>query len=150
MAVVTLDEIQQWLAPTKFGLNEIDVELEDTSRSFIFGRLEDRFDVSTWVDVSTTPDLVRKVVALYIAIMEYERAIAEDYPEGDSYSKRLWSRMETLIDGIIADEIHIGQDQDETLSALESPAFYPTDVQDEWSGVQGEDERRKASIGIVF
>jgi hypothetical protein len=149
MAHVTLDEIQQWLAPTKFGLNAIDVELEATAVSFIFGRLEDRFDVSGWTNETTTPDLVRKTVALYIAIMEYERAIAEDYPSGDSYSKRLWTRMETLIEGILADEIHIGQDQDETLSALESPAFYPTDAQDEW--IPGElDERRKSSIGMVF
>jgi hypothetical protein len=147
--VVSLDEVQSWLAPTKFDLPALDLELEETSRTVVFGRLEDRFDVSTWVDEGTTPVLVRKVVAIYVAIMEYERAISEDYPDGDSYSKRLWSRMETLINGIIDDNIHIGQDQDSTLSALESPAFFPMDAQDDWT--PGEDDhRRQAKIGMAF
>lgn len=145
MAVIDVDQVQQWLASTKYPIEELDEILEETARAVVFSGLEARFDTTSWVDESTTPQLVQVVIALLVAAWTYQRLVGEDVNEGDNYGATLEQRAHTLLKGILDSVIDVGVEPDPDLVAGRSVSFFPTDDEDE-----DEDFQRRFTIGQVF
>lgn len=129
-AVVTLDDVNAWLAPTKYALTAIDAHVEDIYQVAVFAKLGQVYDVSGWVSPATTPALVRKVIAGLTAAHEYERRVSEDVVDGDNYADKIRRWSSELLSGIYGNEFDIGQDQDTDLATARSLSFFPTDSQD--------------------
>jgi hypothetical protein len=141
---VTLDEIQQWLSNTKYSVEEVDEQLEETSRTLVFSMLFNTFDVSTWVDATSTPAIVRKVISLWIAMMEYRRALAEEDMGADSYAVFLQSLFDKLMVGVSNGSLEIPEVPGAT-DELTGLSFYPTDDED-----FDVDNARRFEIGQIF
>jgi hypothetical protein len=141
---VTLDEIQQWLSNSKYPIEEVDEALEETGRTLVFSALQNTFDTSTWVDATTTPALVRKIISLWIASMEWARGYAEDDTGGSTYFTFLQDLYNSLLAGVIAGGVELIEVPGESSDTL-SIDFYPTDTED-WD----EDNWARFSIGQVF
>jgi hypothetical protein len=60
---ISLAEAQAWLEGSRITLGQADTELEASASEIVFSQLRGRFDVSPWVDETTTPKLVRTVNA---------------------------------------------------------------------------------------
>lgn len=152
MPHITVTEAQGWLESTKLTLSELDSELETSVASQILGQLAAGFDVSTWASPTTTPTLVRKILAMYYASWVYDKSYSED-PDGAQYSLRLRARADALIAGILGGSIVLtdltdpGQDQQ-----LGQPAFYPTDVSDGMTPTNDDPSLgpAKFSMGFIF
>lgn len=129
-ALVTVEDVNAWLAPTKYDLEDLDDDVEDIYQKVVLGRLGQVYDVSGWVSPGTAPALVRKVIAGSVAAHEYERRVSEDVVEGDLYADKIRQWVRQLLDAIYGGEMDIGEDQDPDLSAARSFAFFPTDAQD--------------------
>ncbi len=152
MAVITVEHVQQWLKGTKYKLTTLDEDLEESARAEAFARLSTKFDTSGWTSKSNTPRVVMDIVSLLVASWEYDRAVSQDAPnEWSTYGDKLARRARGLIEGILADEIDIGEPQDPDLADTDSPIFFPTDSEDEYDALTDEeDHRRKFEMGQVF
>lgn len=152
MAVVSLAEVNSWLAETKFVLPALNAEVEENARTIIFAELADVYDTSGWTAENNTPELVKKMVAMQTALYEYERAVSEDLYGADSdYTKRLWRRLESLMKGVVGGAVQIGQSMSTSLTEADSLLFFPTDTEDEFDPwTDDDDHRRKFQMGQVF
>lgn len=125
--IVTEAAIQQWLESTKLTITSIDQELELSAQSTVFSQVSSRYDTSGWVDVSTTPPLIRSVVSMFIAGWIYNRAYSEATQDSNSWGNYLLSSAALIISGIVNGAVDI-PDQDPDLSPLAQPIFFPDDA----------------------
>jgi hypothetical protein len=124
--IVTLPEVQQFLEPTKLTLVAYDPELYATSREIVFSRLAAYYTTSTWIDVASTPALVRKVVAMLIAAITYQRQYSEDMPiQDENWGVKLEQMAMTLLDGIVSGAVDL--DAIAVINPLSGPIFWPND-----------------------
>lgn len=124
-AFVTIPEVQQWLDPSRLTLAFIDEELEETARIKVFSTLADKYVTEDWVSAVTTPDLIRKIIALLVASWTYRRTYAED--GGDSsYAGYLELSANRLLGGLLEGSINLPDD--ETIQSSSYPSFWPTDL----------------------
>jgi hypothetical protein len=99
--VVAPEEVQAWLEQSKLTVTEVDQSLHEAARALVFSRVAEVYDTETWVDVSTTPDLIRKVASLYIAAWVYNRAFSSLADVGTTYGDKLIAMADTLCAAII-------------------------------------------------
>jgi hypothetical protein len=132
MAHIVLADAQAWLENTKANLTTLDLNLEAQVSSDVLARLAEVFDdptfgVPTWMDNTTTPALVKQVIAMFYAGWFYDRQFSEMVAaEGMSYGTVLRNYAETLLEGIITGSIilvEISPNEGDT-----GPGFYPTDT----------------------
>lgn len=124
MAVVTLQEVQQWLEKTKLELDVLSGSFEETARSMTFGEVAQQYTVTTWLDEVTTPTLIRKIVSMRIAGWTYKAAYSEDTgqsPYGDWLLEQAANLVLSIVAGkIVLTDVIIG-------STTSAPAtFLPT------------------------
>ena len=125
--IVRLDEVQSWLESTKLRLSGLDNELVDTAKTSVFAQLSATFDISGWLDYTTTPDLVRKVIAMYVASWTYSRQYSEAIGTNlNNYSAWLENKANLLLSGILSgnyalEVVATGGDPG-------APAFWPNDT----------------------
>lgn len=124
---VTLGQVQSWLQDTKYTLSEVDDELEGSASDKVIGFLHQRYDVSGWVDDTSTPPLVIRLIAMLTAARTLRRAISED--DGDAlYSDWLEERVMKMLEGLVSGAISIpGEEPDPTSPLGSGPIFFPTD-----------------------
>lgn len=125
--IVRLEEVQQWLEETKLRLGNLDDELVGTAKTQVFARLNGTFDTTTWTNYSTTPDLIRKIISLYVAAWTYARQYSEATAEQrNQYASWLESRADALLEGVLAGDLELigisGADE------VGQPAFWPDDT----------------------
>lgn len=127
MAHVTLLEVQAWLEGTKLTLSSLEAELEDEISQQVLSRLAMAYpnEYVAWTNETTTPKLVRSVIAMKYAGWYYDRQYSEN-PEDNSYADRLRTEAQNLLDGIVAGTIDILEVAG--LPTIGEPLFYPTDV----------------------
>jgi hypothetical protein len=125
MAHITVPEAQAWAEGTKLTVASLDAELEAHLAEEVIRRLDSGFDVTGWTNETTTPKLVRTIIAkLYIAWL-YDRAYSEDIEQGNNYADRLKINAEALMQGLLDGTIELpGADA----GTFGEPAFYPTDA----------------------
>lgn len=124
MARITPAEAQAWGERTKLKLDTLDTALLDHLEAEVLGQIGGTYDTSTWVDTTSTPKLVRTIIAkLYVAWF-YDRQYSEDTDSGNPYAANLKANAAMLIEGIVDGSITI-PGVDNTAGEI---AFYPTDA----------------------
>lgn len=126
MAHIDIQEAQAWCEKTKLNLGTaLDGELEDSVASQVIVTIAQAYDTSSWTVNTSTPKVVRSIIAmLYVAWM-YDRTYSEDN-NVNSYSTRLRTSAQVLIDGIIAGNIELPDAS--IVSTTGTPLYYPTDT----------------------
>lgn len=126
MARITPADVAAWAEKTKLSITELDDALATQIESEVFARLNVAVDTSTWVDVATTPQLIRTCLAKkYFAVL-YWRFYSEDVgAQENTYADKIDANAELIISSIIDGAMIIPGVIDSTISA---PTFYPTDA----------------------
>lgn len=126
MAHITEDDAQAWLEESKLEVGTLDAVMESQIASEVLGRISTAaYDVTGWTDSTTTPILVKKVIAMLYAGWFYDKVYSETSDTND-YALRLKAWAETLIMGIIGGATDIGEVPG--VSSLGDPIFFPTDA----------------------
>lgn len=127
MVYISIADAQAWAEVTKLPITEIDAPLEETIGVQTLAKLAGSFDTTPWVDSTTTPRLVRKIVAILYVAWFISRAYSSD--EGmNYYANRLIAMGNDLIDGLIAGSITLDDDNNPANAAEGTAQFYPTDA----------------------
>ena len=130
MARVTTAEVQAWLSGDRHVVTEDD--LNDQLEELVLTRCAESFDVSTWTNAATTPELVRSVIACLTAAF-FVRKVYADQDEDPAYADKLERLAWTTLGQIETGKLTL-QDVDEDVL---------TEVQEQYTaGVfPGDDER---------
>lgn len=127
MSHVTVKEVQAWLEETKLTLPAVDTDREAQIAEQVIARVVIAYPEAApgWIDESTTPRLIRSIIAMMYAGWYYDTQYSEN-PDDNGYADRLRKAAEDLIAGIVAGSIDITEV--EGLPAIGQPVFYPTDA----------------------
>jgi hypothetical protein len=125
MARITLAQAQGWAELTKLELPALDLALLNQLESEILARLGSAVAISTWIDDTTTPELVQTIIAKTYVSWAYNRQYSENQSESNDYANLLLQNAEMLITGIVEGTIEIPN-----VPGIGSgtPAFYPNDA----------------------
>jgi len=125
--VVTLGEINQFLPLHKYQVGSLSdvVELQRSQISIVYGFLRGRYDVSSWIDSSSTPSLVKTIISLLVAGNVYYRQFAEEETRGLSYGQRRINEAYALLQAILDGVYDLGVDVIVDPSRL--PSVYETE-----------------------
>lgn len=153
-AHVTVAEVQQWLETSKLDLSgSFDLDLEASAAELVLSRLRAGYATDTWVDESTTPTLVRMIIAMFVAGWTYDRSFSEQGTETTSYGKQLESAAMDLLGGLVAGSSILSEGSLER-DATSYPAFWPTDAATQIAEDEGSDADgaavRWARAGMQF
>jgi hypothetical protein len=129
MAHVSVAEVQHWLDPNKLRLDDNDQLVEDDEISpLVLGRLAAAYNVTGWDSPSTTPSVVRKIIAMLIAGNKYNKVYSETDDAGNRYASKLegiaWDRVNMVVSGQISLFDATG---DVLIGDLSIPKFWPDD-----------------------
>ena len=127
MPLITIAEAQAWAEQTKMrkATEALDVPLLAQVESEVVARLSSATTTTTWLDPSSTPQLVRTIIAkMYISWL-IDKFYAED-ENLNAYAGRLAADASTLLLGIVAGDVEIPGVENTTGSG--QPSFYPTDA----------------------
>lgn len=125
-AHISTAEAQAWLETTKLDITTLDTELEVAISLQVLSRLAVAFDVTQWTSNTSTPKLVRKIIAMMYAAAYYNRQYSEE--EGtNQYADQLHTYAMNLIKGILEGSVIITDGDPSTAKDFSTPIFYPTD-----------------------
>lgn len=143
MAYITSQQVQQWLNQTKLTISEVDAELESTAQLIVFAAISTEYTTTTWVDASTTPQLIQRVISMFVAAWTYIRALSdEEGIDPDFWGARLEAMANKLLEQIADGSLTI-PGADPVLNIAGYPSFYPTDD-------QIDDDAAKFTMGVTF
>jgi hypothetical protein len=131
MARITAAEAQAWVEGTKFTIQDPfrpqDLALLEQLEEEVLVRIAVAYpDQTLWVDSTTTPRIVRVIIAKMFVVWAYRRQYSEDMAEGDAaFAANLEANAGLLIQGIIDGTIEIPELPGEDVVGV---AFYPTDA----------------------
>ena len=151
MAHMTPAEVNSWLAETKLSLSTLETDLEKQIASEVLGKLSPVFDTTTWLNESTTPVLVRALIAMYYAAAIYDRQYSDNVDDTTSnYAWTLRRRADANIKGLVEGTITIPESTDN--AGAGTPVFYPNDTSSLGVGFQYDKSETPASfsMGQVF
>ena len=123
---ITLAEANAWLEPTKLTLSAIDSELEAQVTNLIFARLLGTFDTASWLNVATTPKIVRTIIAMHYVAWTYDKTYSDD-AESNAYAALLRQYADANLVGLIAGNIELEELPDANVG-VSSPSFFPNDA----------------------
>jgi hypothetical protein len=131
IAHINVSDAQSFLENTKANLTSLDTTLENEWATYVLGRLADTyldpiFGIQTWIDTTTTPQLVKMAIAMLYAGWYYDRQFSEEDTGTTSYGAELRANAELLIEGIISGSILLVELL--PYMAETAPVFYPTDA----------------------
>lgn len=125
MARITPVEAQGWGERTKLDLSTLDTALCTQIEEEVLSRISSIYDTTTWLDQTSTPRLIRVIIAKMYVAWFYDRQYSENQDQGNDYAKLLKDNAEMLITGIIDGTITIpGTTQDSN----SLPGYYPSDA----------------------
>lgn len=128
MAHITIDAVNSWLEATKLAVSSIEAELDSQIATLVTARLEGGgFDTSSWVDATSTPDLVRTVISMHYAAWVYDRAYGDE-TEGSAYADKLRAYADSLMTAILSGDAVLVEVVDGLPPDHGSPTFFPTDL----------------------
>lgn len=125
---VTVEEVRALAERTKLKVETMDTELLVHVEEEVIDRLSAQIPadtIATWVDVATTPKLIRTIISRKYFAWFYFRQYSEDIGTNENtYANKLDASAEMLIAGILDGSIIIpGLAVD-----LSTITFYPTDA----------------------
>jgi hypothetical protein len=124
---ISQQDAQAWLEKSKLTLSSLESGLEGQIATQVLGRIAQAYDTSAWVDSSTTPPMVRSIIAMYYAAWLYSKTYSEDETGSNWYADQLRTMADALVLGIIDGTTDIGVVPDTTLAGT-GPAYYPSDL----------------------
>jgi len=124
---ITIEEANAWADKVKLNFGNLDVELESSQSTQVLSRVSQIYDVTSWVDSSTTPSLIRKIIAMMYTGWYFQRTYSED-ENTSTYGMMLIAQAEQLILGIIDGAITLSDAPPNTDLLNSSPLFYPNDA----------------------
>lgn len=125
MARVTQREVQSWLELTKLSIAALNTDLLLQLEEEVLVQLSPVYNVSAWTDETTTPQIVRVIIAKMYASWHIDKMYSENQDEGNDYSARLLANANMLLAGLVSGLFEIpGIDSPNP----GSPSFYPTDA----------------------
>jgi hypothetical protein len=126
MAHVSVSDVQPYATPRKLNLGaSLDGDMEASMATQVIAQLSPAFDVTTWLDVTTTPALVRVIIGMEYMAFWYQATFAEDSGVA-SYAGFLLRYAQMLINGLLAGNITLTDVPNVT--HWDSPEFYPNDT----------------------
>src|SRR5262245_15537554 len=124
MARISAEEARAWAEGTKLRISSLDSFLVAHVEAEVIGRLQVAFDTSTWTSNTTTPNLIRTIIAKFYVAWLYDRSYSEDIEQGNNYADRLKLDADLLMTGLLDGTIELPG----VPSITGSPVFYPTDA----------------------
>jgi len=125
MSRVELDDVKAWVEDSKLNPQALDNDLLNQLEEEIFGRIQAVYDVSVWTDPSTTPLLIKVIIAKTYAGWLYDKFYSENQGVPNQYSQLVKANAEMLIMGILDGTIVV---PGVTPVNDPGPAFYPNDA----------------------
>jgi hypothetical protein len=113
-----------WAEQTKLKIATFDAAFLDQIEAQVLGRIASQFDVSTWVDPTTTPKMVKSIIAMLYVAWYYDKTYSEDQESGNDYAALLRAQAESLMMGILDGSINLPEVPNQEPGG---PSFYPTD-----------------------
>lgn len=105
--VVELTDVTVWAdtASGKFpAMSTLEGNLVLAIQTEIAARLALLYDVDAWIDSSTTPSLIKKIIGMMYVAAVFQRTYADDN-DISNYGTRLADSAEKLLTGLIAGSI---------------------------------------------
>ena len=124
MARVTLSEVAAWVEPAKVPITALDAELLSQLEEEVLVQLTSQYSTSTWTDPTTTPKIVRVIIAKIYASFHIDRAYSENQDGGNDYAARLMTNANMLLTGLASGSIEV---PDNPPGNASTPSFFPTD-----------------------
>lgn len=124
MPRVTLSEVAAWVEPVKIPITALDSELLSQLEEEVLVQLTSQYTVTTWVDPTTTPKIVRVIIAKMYASFHIDRAYSENQDGGNDYAARIMANANMLLTGLASGSIEV---PDSPPSNPSTPSFFPTD-----------------------
>jgi hypothetical protein len=126
VAHIDVTDAEAWAEALKLPITTLDVNLEDGIATQVLAKLAVVITVTSWLNPSSTPDIVRKIIAMQYVASYINRAQSSE-EDLNNYALWLWANAETLIEGLISGALVI----DPTVPPPpdpSSPLYYPTDA----------------------
>lgn len=121
---ISIDEANAWSDKTKLNLGQVDTELEASEVAQVLARVSSAYDTSSWSDNTTTPILIRKIIAMRYMGWYYQRTYSED-DQVSTYGIMLIREADKMLEGIEGGAILL-PDATSTFLSPGTPSFYPT------------------------
>lgn len=126
MARITTTDAQGWAESTKMTVSSLDASLVSQIETEIISRLNSIYVTTGWIDSTSTPSVVKVIIAkTYIAWL-YDRQYSENQENGNDYAAMLRANAEMLMEGLINGTIGIPGET--PTGAGIGPSFYPNDA----------------------
>ena len=151
MPLIDVDDVQVWLEETKLNLDQGDELLEEPFQSeIVLARLGAcEIDTSLWVDIATTPAMIRGIIGMLVAAQRYNKVYSESEDGGNPYADKLQEMANVLLMGICMGTLDVTGIPDSPASLNQgTPVFYPMDN----TGLLDEDDGAgiKFTMGMRF
>jgi hypothetical protein len=124
MAHILIADAQAWAEPTKLQVTTFDAALLAQVESQVLTRLDTAFDISTWLDSTNTPVIVKSIISMFYVSWVYDKQYSEEQRDLNQYAILLRAQAESLMTGLLDGSIVI----DDQPNPSDSPVFYPTDA----------------------
>jgi len=122
MAYVLEPKIQQWIEPTKLTIDGVDEDIDSSTASIVFARIESRVDTSGWTDNTNTPTVILTVLSMLVASVHIRKAFPDIQDADLEYCIWLERQAENIIQAIINGTIDLGGGP-----PTDQPIFWPDD-----------------------
>ncbi len=105
MSLVSVDDVQAWFTDDRLSLEVTDDLPEEPNVSAeVLSTVAARYDTSTWIDRSTTPELIRSIISAQVAAIRYRKHYADQIDELP-YADWLDQWAMTIMNGIVGGSI---------------------------------------------
>jgi hypothetical protein len=127
MPHITVDEANAWADGSKLDLGVVDSELEASVATQVISQLSQAYDTSSWLSDTSTPALVRKLIAMIYVGWYFQRTYSED-EDTSNYGMLLVSQANKQIQGIVNGSIPIPDIPVGTDLQMSAPSFEPGEL----------------------
>lgn len=124
MSRIIANEAQAWAEPTKLTIAALDSNLLDHIEEEVLDQIGSTYDVSTWIDATSTPKIVRTAISKLYVAWAYRRQYSEDTDAGNPYAQKLEDNANMIIEGIIDGSVTIPTVPNQG----GQPSYYPNDA----------------------
>jgi hypothetical protein len=130
VANFTLEEMQAWVESSRLSVtfDDIDDDLAKQITEQVFARLGLLYTTASWVDETTTPQLVRSILAMQYVAWKYDAAYSVDDEEGSNYAALLRQTSENNMLALLSGVITLPDIVSEVAGTIGQPSFFPNDL----------------------
>lgn len=124
MPRITAEDVRAWVESSKLDPQALNDDLLMQIEEEVLAQLASVYNTSGWTNETSTPRLVKVIIAKMYAGWFYDRMYSENQSEPNLYAQMLKENAKMLIAGILDRTIEIPDES--TVSAEAS--FYPNDA----------------------